>query len=105
MRNHKTVVMVDNKYAYRELNIFEGENKNGECVDVELSRINAEGSSVMNSWIKTATFLRRCRHGGALPSMSQIKTVIATVDTIRKSFRSHTRSTLIGYLREQKKTE
>lgn len=29
MRNHSTVVMVDNKYAYRELNIFEGENKNG----------------------------------------------------------------------------
>lgn len=48
MRNHDTVVMVDNKYAYRELNIFEGENKNGECIDVELSRINAEGSSVMN---------------------------------------------------------
>ena len=52
MRNHETVVMVDNKYAYRELNIFEGENKNCECIDVELSRINAEGSSIMNCWIK-----------------------------------------------------
>lgn len=52
MRNHDTVVMVDNKYAYRELNIFEGENKNGERIDVELSRINSECSSIMNSWIK-----------------------------------------------------
>ena len=52
MRNHETVVMIDNKYAFRELNIFEGESKNGECVDVELSRINAECSSIMNSWIK-----------------------------------------------------
>ena len=52
MRNHETVVMVDNKYAYRELNIFDGENKNGERIDVELSRINAEGSSIMNSWVK-----------------------------------------------------
>ena len=31
MRNHSTVVIVDNKYAYRELNIFEGENKDGNC--------------------------------------------------------------------------
>ena len=52
MRNYKTVVMVDNKYAYRELNIFDGKNKNDECIDVELSRINAEGSSIMNCWIK-----------------------------------------------------
>lgn len=34
MRNHDTVVMVDNKYAYRELNIFDGENKNSECIKV-----------------------------------------------------------------------
>ena len=27
MRNYDTVVMVDNKHAYRELNIFEGENR------------------------------------------------------------------------------
>ena len=52
MRNHDTVVMVDNKYAYRELNIFEGENKNGERIDVELSRIRAESSSIMDNWVK-----------------------------------------------------
>ena len=52
MRNYKTVVMVDNKYAYRELNIFEGENKKGECIDVELSRIRAESSSIMDNWVR-----------------------------------------------------
>ena len=52
MRNYKTVVMVDNKYAYRELNTFEGENKKGECIDVELSRIRAESSSIMDNWVK-----------------------------------------------------
>lgn len=51
MRDHDTVVMVDNKFAYRELNIYKGENKNGEFIDVELSKINAEGSSVMNTGI------------------------------------------------------
>lgn len=55
MRNHSTVVMVDNKYAYRELNIFEGENKDGECIEVELSRIRAESSSIMNSWVKNGS--------------------------------------------------
>ena len=54
MRNHRTVVMVDNKYAYRELNIFEGENKNGECIEVELSRIRAESSSIME-WVKNGS--------------------------------------------------
>lgn len=55
MRNNSTVVMVDNKYAYRELNIFEGENKNGECIEVELSKIRAESSSIMDKWIKNGS--------------------------------------------------
>lgn len=52
MRNHKTVVIANNKYVYRELNTYRQLNRKGERIDVELSRINAEGSSVMNSWIK-----------------------------------------------------
>lgn len=52
MRNHSTVVMLDSKYDYRELNIFEGENKNGECIKVELSRIRAESSSIMDKWVE-----------------------------------------------------
>lgn len=55
MRNHSTVVMVDNKYAYRELNIFEGENKNGECIEVELSRNMAESSSIMDKWVENGS--------------------------------------------------
>ena len=51
MRNHDTFVMVNNKCAYRDLNIFDGENKNGECIDVELSRIMAESSSIMDNWV------------------------------------------------------
>ena len=53
MRNHETVVMVDSKYAYRELNIFEGENKNGERIKVELSRNRDESSSIMYNWVKS----------------------------------------------------
>lgn len=49
--------------------------------------------------------LQCSERGEALPSMPQIKTVIATVDTIRRSFRSLTRSILIVCLMEQKRTE
>lgn len=71
MRDHETDVIVDNKHAYRELNAYKQPSKNGERVEVELSRISSDSSSIMSTWVKNGYIQK------ALPTWWSI-TVYAT---------------------------